>query len=299
MSGLLEQMRGAELAAARRAMSHTPQRPVGVREMADAMQAAGLLTAPIPVVGDAVGLLGDAAMYAAKPEERTAGNAVMTALGVLPFVPAASATRTAMKAAQRKAAKSVASGGLGLPWNNTAAQRAEKLFPNALIHGTATPDGKPFSQFDVDRLGEATGTPTARVGVWSAGPQDQSQAARYAVDRANQIGSDYPLLLNLNARHSRAATLEVPSGASEGQVAATIQQAWDDGLDSLRLISKDDNGIESVRFVHKNPNQLRLAGAAFDPSRINENNLLASIAPYVGVAGLLGAGAATEQADLP
>jgi hypothetical protein len=91
MAGLLEQMQRAQLAQQRGLLSHTPSnRPtrnqVG-RGMADALQSAGLLTAPIPVLGDAVGLLGDAAMYAAKPEERTWGNAGMTLLGALPFVP--------------------------------------------------------------------------------------------------------------------------------------------------------------------------------------------------------------------
>lgn len=51
------------------------------------LEAAALLTSPIPVVGDAMGLLSDAKMYAADPESRTAGNMAMSALGALPFVP--------------------------------------------------------------------------------------------------------------------------------------------------------------------------------------------------------------------
>lgn len=93
MAGLLEQMRAAEQARNQGLLSHTPQRPVTGRQVADAMQSVGLLTAPIPVVGDVVGLLADAAMYAAKPEERTYGNFAMTALGALPFVPAAGPLR--------------------------------------------------------------------------------------------------------------------------------------------------------------------------------------------------------------
>lgn len=90
MAGLLDEMRTAELAQARGLLSHSgPPRGVTGRQMADAAQTMGLLTAPIPIVGDVMGLLGDAAMYAAKPEERTWGNAALTALGVLPFVPSA------------------------------------------------------------------------------------------------------------------------------------------------------------------------------------------------------------------
>jgi hypothetical protein len=82
-------MNDAQRAAKRKAASHTPAKKVTGRDMADAMQAMGLLASPLPVVGDVAGLLGDAAMYAAKPEERTLGNAAMTMLGMLPFFPSA------------------------------------------------------------------------------------------------------------------------------------------------------------------------------------------------------------------
>ena len=98
MAGLLDEMRAAQTAQSRGLLSHTPQQRVSGRQVADAMQAMGLLASPIPVVGDVAGLLGDAAMYAAKPEERTVGNAAMTLLGALPFVP--SVAGKAKKAAQ-------------------------------------------------------------------------------------------------------------------------------------------------------------------------------------------------------
>jgi hypothetical protein len=89
MAGLLGQMRAAERARNQGLLSHTPQQRVSGRQVADALQTMGLLASPIPVVGDVAGLLGDAAMYAAKPEERTLGNAAMTMLGMLPFFPSA------------------------------------------------------------------------------------------------------------------------------------------------------------------------------------------------------------------
>lgn len=42
-----------------------------------------------PGVGDAAGLMGDAAMYATDPASRTPGNYALSAAGLLPFVPAA------------------------------------------------------------------------------------------------------------------------------------------------------------------------------------------------------------------
>ena len=103
MAGLLEQMQRAQLMRQQGLLSHTQSnRPtmnqVG-RGMADGLQNFGLLASPIPVLGDAVGLLGDAAMYAAKPEERTWGNAGMSLLGALPFLPSMAGKTTPAKKA--------------------------------------------------------------------------------------------------------------------------------------------------------------------------------------------------------
>lgn len=72
---------------------------------ADFLGGLSLATAPIPLAGDISGLAADAAMYAAYPEERTLGNYAMTALGVLPIVPSASALRVGRKAAQQTASQ--------------------------------------------------------------------------------------------------------------------------------------------------------------------------------------------------
>lgn len=102
MPGLLEQIQQAERAQQQGLLSHRAYTPVTGRQIADGLQAAGLLAAPIPVLGDAIGLLGDAAMYATKPEERTWLNYGMTALGALPFVPsvAGQAANAVKKATQ-------------------------------------------------------------------------------------------------------------------------------------------------------------------------------------------------------
>ena len=55
---LAELLRAAQQRQALGAMSHRQFSPVGGRDFADAMQTMGLLTSPIPVVGDVVGLLG-------------------------------------------------------------------------------------------------------------------------------------------------------------------------------------------------------------------------------------------------
>lgn len=78
------------------------QAPVMLPAMADAagqainyvqenpLQGAAIATTPVPVVGDVMGLLADADMYANDPESRNLLNYGLSALGVLPFVPNAS-----------------------------------------------------------------------------------------------------------------------------------------------------------------------------------------------------------------
>jgi hypothetical protein len=216
MSGLFEQMQAAQLAKQRGLLSHTPDSrpPVDVgRSMADALQMAGLLTAPIPVLGDAVGLLGDAAMYAAKPEERTMGNAALSALGVLPFFPSLAGklgkagklldvtdadTFKAVKAAmggdkipegeirqavaQYNATLPKRAGGLGLSAENTAAERAGLLgFTQPAYHGTAAD----IKEFDPKLRGTATNNArSAKMATWTV---DQVDTARGYAENAATI----------------------------------------------------------------------------------------------------------------
>lgn len=61
---------------------------------------ASVVTAPIPVVGDVTGLAADVEMYATQPEERTGLNYLMSAAGLLPFVPGASQLRAGRQTVQ-------------------------------------------------------------------------------------------------------------------------------------------------------------------------------------------------------
>ncbi len=57
------------------------------------LDATALATAPVPVVGDVAGLAADAKRMYDNPEERTPMNVGLSALGLLPFVPAAGVVR--------------------------------------------------------------------------------------------------------------------------------------------------------------------------------------------------------------
>ena len=65
---------------------------------ANPLTSAAMATSTTPVVGDIVGLAADAEMYATDPESRTPVNFALTAAGLVPFVPAASAVRNVARA---------------------------------------------------------------------------------------------------------------------------------------------------------------------------------------------------------
>jgi hypothetical protein len=303
MSGLLYQMQRAQQAQQRGLLSHAPSnRPtmgqVG-RGMADGLQNFGLLASPIPVLGDAVGLLGDAAMYAAKPEERTMGNAALTALGVLPFFPALAGklgragkmldvtdagTFKAVKAAmggdkipegeirqavaQYNATLPKQAGGLGLPAGNTAPQRADA------------------AGFDVDGF---HGTP-ANVAEFSP--------AFYAKNDHGSIGQGVYLDPSKDSSYSNmmGALMGNPSGFNVMPVKARSGSVFDAAdLPAINSAERSkevtqglkDRGIDSVmsavggvpnELVVFDPARLRSRFAAFDPAQRESRNLLASMA---------------------
>ena len=295
MAGLLDQMRAAQTAQSRGLLSHTPQQRVSGRQVADAMQAMGLLASPIPVVGDVAGLLGDAAMYAAKPEERTAGNMALTALGVLPFFPALAgklgkagklldvtdkdiykAVREAMggkvteaevrqAVAQYNAALPKAAGGLGMDAANTAADRAK-------AQGFTVP------AFRGSQVEEATHTKP----VWWS--EDRDYANAYAAHSVRPPkGQPDPYAGNV-------MPLLVRPGESK-----QFQKMSVGGVPDLHEFGGFNNGIETgfrrypvapqmgdmsgkVWEGLTVPQNVRSRFAAFDPAQGGAGNILASLA---------------------
>jgi hypothetical protein len=51
------------------------------------LDAAALAVSPVPVVGDIAGIANDVRHYVNEPETRTVSNALMSLMGLLPFVP--------------------------------------------------------------------------------------------------------------------------------------------------------------------------------------------------------------------
>jgi hypothetical protein len=65
----------------------------GEQDQMSPLDAAAMVTGGVPVVGDLTGLAADVDMYMRDPESRNIPNYLLTAAGVLPFLPAASQLR--------------------------------------------------------------------------------------------------------------------------------------------------------------------------------------------------------------
>lgn len=158
----------------------------------------------------------------------------------------------AYQLAQKNAALPVEQGGLGLPPDNTAAQRAKALgFDTDVYHGThsrpigagnETPDIKEF----VPSVSFGSTDPAVFV------TRDKGMANAFARNYVDNTGAIYPLKVRTNA----------------GQITETA-----------------DHARNNEMLVH-NPALLRSRFAAFDPKKRNSRDLLASL----GLLGLLGAG---------
>lgn len=252
------------------------------------LDAGALATAPVPGVGDVVGLLADANRMR-DPNERTPMNMALMALGALPFVP--SGLRQAKKAlgkaddakraktsfeiahevAQKNAALPVSQGGLGLSPNNTARDRARAMgFVNPTYHASFSPEIKAF---DPNRFGEITDNTEwaqnlAKAGVWSS-----------EKDLTKEIAAPilYPLLQQKPI--SKFKSLD-------------SLERYLKGGKRLRGTTKVlDEEFRAISYVEPDMTKIRSRFAAFDPMKRDSPDLLASLAPYLitgGLAGLLG-----------
>jgi hypothetical protein len=140
-----------------------------------------------------------------------------------------------------------------------------------VYHGTAVD----FDAFSLARGGEVSGSRAGSVGV-SVSP-DAGVANEFAALAAGET-ADGSRVLPLMYRTSRQGTLALDGTEKNFEVAATLQDAWSSGFDSVRLLnySTPDGSSGKEVIVVREPNQLRSVNAAFDPARANSANLLAS-----------------------
>ena len=161
-----------------------------------------------------------------------------------------------------------------------------------LFHGTAAD----FAKFDLRRGGTVTGNPVAQRGVFAALDADTAgEFAELAVARGTGDSRNIKRLLH---RAERPARLRLHGRETNEEIAATLEQAWDDGFDAVLMDNYTTPGGKTGRqiIVVRNPNQLRSVNAAFDPARRNSANLQAGIALPAAVGA--GAGLTARERGL-
>lgn len=161
---------------------------------------------------------------------------------------------------------------LGLPENNTAMDRARALgFESGLYHGTNAEE--PISAMRVGKgtLGDVAYT-TTNPNAAKNYPALHNMAIVRAGGEAKPV-SIYPLMAR------KGEQLELSSLPTGGVDAKKVSEA----------------GFDSIAYNHErgfiDPSKLRSRFAAFDPARVNENDLLGRADPRL--LGLIAAGTAT------
>ena len=259
----------------------------------------------IPVAGDAIsGVM--AAYDAAKGDYP---SAAMNALGVLPFVTAGTVKGVGKAAdalsgkkltefeqrhliAQQNAALPVEQGGLGLPVDNTAMDRAGAMgFKDGWYHGTDSD----FQAFDQSKVANKY------LGSGINLTSDNKLASVYT---SRDGGNVMPIMLKMDnpfqAKQYGDVVNEMRGSGwnlSDGEFFDMPAKRFESIANSM---GKDGIDYGGKVAIATNPNQLRSRFAAFDPMRRHEADLLGNINPQLaGAMGVTGLGAAYGATQLP
>jgi len=151
--------------------------------------------------------------------------------------------------------------------------RAEEMgFRNEPVyHGTVGD----IESFDLSRGGSQS---RSRAGLEGVSVSPSPDVANEFAFSASQGAGDGSTVLPLRYRSSRQARLGLDGTEKNLEVAATLDAAWDQGFDSVRLLNYSTPGGKTGQevVVVRNPNQLRSVNAAFDPAMKDSANLLAA-----------------------
>lgn len=184
----------------------------------------------------------------------------------------------AMEVAQKNAALPVSEGGLGLPPDNTAMDRAKAMgIDTPGFHAT----GADIKQIDTNMVGKSD-YGTIGQGFYI----DPSENAAYSnlVARINQPKSPQnimPVMFDKKDLYDMTGVVGLRSAEQSKQITENLKNAGYKGT----FTSLPDGSINEVAIF--DPSIVRSRFAAFDPKRIDENNLLASLLASLGVGGLL------------
>jgi hypothetical protein len=212
--------------------------------------------------------------------------------------------QAALDLAQKNAALPVKQGGLGLPENNTAADRAKAMGFN---EGGYTGTNRDINLFDPSKAGASgSGSREGPLGTWLT--NDPKVASGFADWSARGQGGNvvYPLMIRGKSPKEFSSYSEIKDLIDANtqfkrppyrMMQDTInyenakKSLGDYGV--LRNTMTDAIDVPITQYVVPDPSRLRSKFAAFDPARVNESDLLAAGVPL----GLLGT--AQQTVNLP
>lgn len=223
------------------------------------------------------------------PPVKMAGMALAPLIGM---VRKSAPMDEALRIAQKNAAKPVSEGGLGLPPDNTPMDRARAMgFGESGYSGTA----EDVIYYDPKKSQKGgSGSREGPLGAWLT--DDPRVAESFAAWSARGQGGDviYPLMirgnkpaemseysqikdiLDKNTKFSRPPYRMMQDVIDYDAAKKELQGLGD--YVALRNTKTDSIDRPITQFLVTDPSRIRSRFAAFDPARINENNLLASLA---------------------
>jgi len=199
----------------------------------------------------------------------------------------------ALRIAQENAAKPVSEGGLGLPPDNTAMDRARAMgFEESGYHGTAE-DFVSYDPKKTQRYG--SGSREGPLGAWLT--DDPRVASDFASWSARGQGGDvvYPMMIrgeapaeltdysqirdivDENTKFMRAPYRMMQDEVNYQEAINQLQELGD--YVALRNTKTDAIDRPITQFLVTDPSRLRSRFAAFDPARRYESDLLGSVDP--------------------
>lgn len=212
------------------------------------------------------------------PPVKMAGMALAPLIGM---VRKAAPMDEALRIAQKNAAKPVSKGGLGLPKNNTPMDRARAMgFDEGWYHGTF--NDVPY--FDISKVKENY---PYSIGVHLTNRPSEaniySNKANFDSKEIVEGANVMPLMLregNALKKETKQSTASMEADLNRYQIIKELLNARESGnpYDSVIISRNRGDDFDGKNFITRNPSLIRSRFAAFDPARINENNLLASLA---------------------
>lgn len=176
---------------------------------------------------------------------------------------------------------------LGLPKGNTAMQRAKALgFDTPSYHGSPLPDAANSGHLKTSYPEEAVFLADEPYNA-----NAYARSARYPGTRTAQ-----PNVIPVLTKSKNMDSYDFGGKEKTRGFDAYINSASNSGKDGVVFNDViDEPGYGGNVRAILDPKNIRSRFAAFDPARLSESDLLAGLAPYLGVSGLLGLGMYGKQ----